>query len=581
MAIRACLGKVLKIIGKRSRGKKLENNQRILIWSFFGFMVFLNYQAWMLTTNGEYSYADDQTISLDQVPKDFTVGAGDSLLESSDIPTQQEIEALSITLDDEVTSQDNLVSIKTDVFDILIDKKGATLQQIKLISYPKSKDRPDEAVELIGLSSDNFGLIQSGLRSPDQDSEPNHLANYETNSSIYELTDSGELIVPFYWEDGSGLKVLKRFRFNDGSYRVTIEHTVENETNRIWRGAQYSQLVRRINQDERSMFDVESFSFDGPVIYDGEKSDKLNSSDLADEGAYSFNAKNGWLGAIQHHFVSAIIPNANEEYKYQVNADQAKTISSFIGPLSSINTGERRTFSQDVFIGPKLQSQMEEISPSLKLTVDYGFLTILSDPLFWLLSLIYSFVNNWGFSIILTTLAIKLLFYKLTEKSGKSMAKMRVLAPRLKSIQERYKDNRTELGKATMELYKREKVNPAAGCMPMLIQMPFFLAFYWVLLESVEMRQAPFVFWLTDLSSKDPYFVLPLIMAGAMFFQTKLNPAPADPMQAKVMQIMPLMFSVMFAFFPSGLVLYWVTNTILSIFQQWLINKKYGATGST
>ena len=560
---------------------KLENNQRILIWSFFGFMVFLNYQAWMLTTNDEYSYADDQTISLDQVPQKFTAGAGDDLLELNDVPNQQEIEALSITLDDEVTSQDNLVSIKTDVFDILIDKKGATLQQIKLVSYPKSKDRPDEAVELIGSSSDNFGLIQSGLRSPDQDSEPNHLVSYETNSSTYELTHSGELIVPFYWEDGSGIRVVKRFRFNNGSYRVSIEHTVENESNRIWRGAQYSQLVRRINQDERSMFDVESFSFDGPVIYDGEKSDKLDSSDLADEGAYNFNAKNGWLGSIQHHFVSAIIPNANEEYKYQINADQTKTISSFIGPLSSINTGERRTFSQDVFIGPKLQSQMEEISPSLKLTVDYGFLTILSDPLFWLLSLIYSFVNNWGFSIILTTLVIKLLFYKLTEKSGKSMAKMRVLAPRLKSIQERYKDNRTELGRATMELYKREKVNPVAGCMPMLIQMPFFLAFYWVLLESVEMRQAPFVFWLTDLSSKDPYFVLPLIMAGAMFFQTKLNPAPADPMQAKVMQIMPLMFSVMFAFFPSGLVLYWVTNTVLSIFQQWLINKKYGATGST
>ena len=561
--------------------KKLENNQRILIWSFFGFMVFLNYQAWMLTTNDEYSYADDQAISLDQVPQEFIVGAGDDLLELNDVPNQQEIEALSITLDDEVTSQDNLVSIKTDVFDILIDKKGATLQQIKLVSYPKSKDRPDEAVELIGLSSDNFGLIQSGLRSSDQDSEPNHLARYETDSSTYELNHNGELVVPFYWEDGSGLRVVKRFRFNNGSYRVSIEHTVENESNRIWRGAQYSQLVRRINQDERSMFDVESFSFDGPVIYDGEKSDKLDSSDLADEGAYNFNAKNGWLGSIQHHFVSAIIPNANEEYKYQVNADQTKTISSFIGPLSSINTGERRTFSQDVFIGPKLQSQMEEISPSLKLTVDYGFLTILSDPLFWLLSLIYSFVNNWGFSIILTTLVIKLLFYKLTEKSGKSMAKMRVLAPRLKSIQERYKDNRTELGRATMELYKREKVNPAAGCMPMLIQMPFFLAFYWVLLESVEMRQAPFVFWLTDLSSKDPYFVLPLIMAGAMFFQTKLNPAPADPMQAKVMQIMPLMFSVMFAFFPSGLVLYWVTNTVLSIFQQWLINKKYGATGST
>ncbi len=226
-----------------------------------------------------------------------------------------------------------------------------------------------------------------------------------------------------------------------------------------------------------------------------------------------------------------------------------------------------------MFVGPKLQSQLEEIDPSLKLTVDYGWLTIISQPLFWLLSKVFSFVGNWGVAIILVTVMIKAVFYKLTEASGRSMAKMREIQPRMKALQDRYKDDRQALSQAMMELYKREKVNPAAGCLPILIQMPFFLAFYWMLLESVEMRQAPFALWLTDLSSRDPYFILPIIMGAAMLGQQKLNPTPGDPVQAKVMQVMPIIFTVFFAFFPSGLVLYWVTNTVLSIAQQWYINK--------
>jgi YidC/Oxa1 family membrane protein insertase len=223
-----------------------------------------------------------------------------------------------------------------------------------------------------------------------------------------------------------------------------------------------------------------------------------------------------------------------------------------------------------------LQDQLDDVSPTLKLTVDYGWLTILSEPLFWLLSKVHGVVANWGLAIILVTILIKLVFYKLTETSGRSMAKMREIQPRMKALQDRYKDDRQQLSQAMMELYKREKVNPAAGCLPILIQMPFFLAFYWVLLESVEMRQAPFALWITDLSSRDPYFILPLIMGAAMFFQQKLNPAPADPVQAKVMQVMPIVFTGFFAFFPSGLVLYWVTNTVLSIAQQWHINKVVG-----
>jgi YidC/Oxa1 family membrane protein insertase len=262
------------------------------------------------------------------------------------------------------------------------------------------------------------------------------------------------------------------------------------------------------------------------------------------------------------------------DHKYEVAVVGNNSVSSAIGRnLETVSPGSSKTFATTLFVGPKLQSQLEQIDKSLKLTVDYGWLTIISQPLFWLLSKVFGFVGNWGVSIIFVTLLIKLAFYKLTESSGRSMAKMRNLQPRMKALQDRYKDDRQALSQAMMELYKREKVNPAAGCLPILIQMPFFLAFYWVLLESVEMRQAPFALWITDLSTRDPYFILPLIMGVAMFLQQKLNPAPTDPVQAKVMQIMPVMFTGFFAFFPSGLVLYWVTNTVLSIAQQWKINR--------
>jgi YidC/Oxa1 family membrane protein insertase len=248
-------------------------------------------------------------------------------------------------------------------------------------------------------------------------------------------------------------------------------------------------------------------------------------------------------------------------------------IASVVGAKRTVEPGATETFTRQLFVGPKIQSQLEELHERLKLTVDYGWLTILSQPMFWLLGFIHDYVGNWGVSIILVTALIKLAFYKMTETSGRSMAKMRNLQPRIKALQERYKDDKQQLSQQMMDLYKREKVNPAAGCLPILIQMPFFLAFYWVLIESVEMRQAPFMLWITDLSTRDPYFILPLIMGAAMLLQQKLNPAPADPVQARVMQIMPIMFTGFFAFFPSGLVLYWATNTVLSIAQQWKINR--------
>jgi len=442
-----------------------------------------------------------------------------------------------------------------------------------------AKDRPDILVELLSPEPADLGLVQTGLRSAAGGQEPNHLAEYAASRRSYELGTADHLVVPLTWTAEDGLAVEKTITLNRGSYIIRIEHRVTNGTSEPWRGAAYAQIQRRNREAERSMFDVDSYSFDGPVVYDGEKSTKLKREDLIDDGPFAFASANGWVASIQHHFLSAVVPPAEEDHRYNVAVRGDVSTASGIGPVKTVGPGDTATFTTTAFVGPKLQAQLDEVDPKLKLTVDYGWLTIIAEPLFWLLSKVDGLFSNWGVAIIIVTILIKAVFYKLTEASGRSMAKMREIQPRMKALQERYKDDRQALSQAMMELYQREKVNPAAGCLPILIQMPFFLAFYWVLLESVEMRQAPFALWITDLSARDPYFILPLIMGAAMLLQQRLNPAPADPVQARVMQIMPIMFTAFFAFFPSGLVLYWVTNTVLSIAQQWHINKVVALEG--
>ena len=321
---------------------------------------------------------------------------------------------------------------------------------------------------------------------------------------------------------------------------------------------------------------MDSYSFTGPVLYDGDEYEKLDVEDLAIE-PINQSLTGGWLASIQHHFLAAAVPPAEDVVRYQAITRGSDYLLTALSQVREIAPGESMTYPVKLFVGPKLQDQLAATGNELELTVDYGVLTVLAQPLFWLLSFVHGFVNNWGWAIIVVTLFIKLAFYKLTQTSGRSMAKMRKLQPRMKALQERFKDDRQALGQATMELYKREKVNPAAGCLPILIQMPFFFAFYWVLIESVEIRQAPFMLWISDLSSRDPFFILPLLMGASMLLQTRLNPVPPDPMQARIMQIMPVVFTGLFAFFPAGLVLYGLTNTGLSILQQWRINKVVGA----
>jgi len=548
------------------------DNQRLLVWATFGILLWFTYQTWM-QDYGPAPVTAAPPADTEQAPATPTEDQL-TLPELGDVGGEDvdETAALPGSEPEAAAGEGSIITVRTDVLELQISTRGGTLIRATLMGYPVEKDRPNDLVELLSPEHDNLGLIRTGLRSAtgataDQDTV------FDSPRSEYALGDADELAVPLTWTDESGVTIEKRFLFTRGSYAILVEQTLDNDSSEPWRGDQYTQLLRRSKGIDRSMFDVDSYSFDGPQTYNGDKAEKHKRDDLVEKGPVEFSTPDGWVAAIQHHFLSAIVPESGAPHVYRVDVKGDTMIASVVGAKRTVEPGAAETFTRQLFVGPKIQSQLEKLHERLKLTVDYGWLTILSQPMFWLLGFIHDYVGNWGVSIILVTVLIKLAFYKMTETSGRSMAKMRNLQPRIKALQERYKDDKQQLSQQMMDLYKREKVNPAAGCLPILIQMPFFLAFYWVLIESVEMRQAPFMLWITDLSTRDPYFILPLIMGGAMLLQQKLNPAPADPVQARVMQIMPIMFTGFFAFFPSGLVLYWATNTVLSIAQQWKINK--------
>ena len=469
------------------------------------------------------------------------------------------------------------VRVTTDVLDLEIALAGGTLVNADLPRYPRVKGE-SAPVRLLNRDK-HFYFLQTGLSDAGAGgARPTHQAVFTAAQSAFSLnTGSDELRVPLTWTDAAtGVTVIKTYVLRRGQYRIDLEYTVDNRGTAPWRAASYAQILRDDPPVERSMFSVESYAFQGPAYYDGTKYQKLDRTD-AEDRALSRDITGGWIAGMQHHFTTAVVPAAGQSYKYTLQTEGQQYLLTVAGPAVEVAPQSGATFKETLFVGPKLQTQLETTGPRLDLVADYGVLTLLAKPLFWMLEKAHSMVGNWGWAIVIVTFLLKLLFYPLSESSGKSMAKMRLLAPRVKNLQETYKDDREKLGRAMMDLYKREKVNPVSGCLPILIQMPVFFAFYWVLLESVEMRQAPFMGWIQDLSAKDPWFVLPVIMAVAMFIQTKLNPTPPDPIQAKVFMILPIVMSLTFAFFPAGLVLYWVTNTVLSILQQWNINRRIEA----
>jgi YidC/Oxa1 family membrane protein insertase len=474
-----------------------------------------------------------------------------------------------------------VLNVRTDVLDVDVSLQGGELTRADLLNYPVVKGQPTPVRLLRNNGQGDQYLVQTGLagNAPGStpDAYPTHLALFTSDFTGFELqSGQDDLRVPLEWTSPEGVKVTKTLVFHRGSYRIDVEYKIDNGSAAAWSVQPYAQILHDMPPVSRSYFNVDSYSFTGPALYDGTKYQKLNVA-KPEEAGLNREITNGWLASLQHHFVAAIVPGHEEADRYSLSVRGNEYLARTVSPAVNVEPGAAATVKETLFIGPKLQRQLATIHPELGRAADFGKLTFLSKPLFWLLDKAHAIFNNWGLAIIAITFLLKLAFYPLSETSGRSMAKMKLVGPRMKAIQEQYKDDRQKLGQAMMELYKKEKVNPASGCLPQLVQIPVFIAFYWVLVESVEMRQAPFFGWLHDLSSRDPFYVLPVIMAGAMFLQFKLQPTPPDPVQAKVFMILPLVMSVTFAFFPSGLVLYYTVNTLLTILQQWNINRRIEA----
>jgi YidC/Oxa1 family membrane protein insertase len=538
------------------------DNIRVFLWLTLLGMAWLTYTAWVADYSSAAT-APSNTPPLVSAPTDAPAGALPSL-EPSASPTASPAEVAAPTGD--------LIRVRTDVLDVTIASQGGDLVRADLLQYTVTKNVPEPVVRLLDNSATERWVFQTGLRSAVGGAEPNHLGTFRTASNEYSLAPGqNELVVTLDWVGEGPISARKTYTFRRGQYAFDLALTVAPTAGGSWRGAPYVQMERVHRPVERSYLSVDSYSFKGPVLYDGDRFETIDFEDLA-ATPMTQTVQGGWFAAIQHHFLAAAVPPAADTYRYDAATRGQAFLLSAIGPVSDVNAAAPLNATFKLFVGPKLQEQLQGVGGELERTVDYGITAPLAQPLFWVLATVEGWVQNWGWAIIIVTILIKLVFYKLTAMSGRSMAKMRKIAPRMKALQERYKDDRQGLSQAMMELYKKEKVNPAAGCLPILIQMPFFFAFYWMLVESVEMRQAPFTLWIDDLSVRDPYYVLPVLMAVAMFAQTRLSPAPPDPMQARMMQIMPIVFAAFLLVFPAGLVLYQLTNTVLSILQQWRIN---------
>jgi YidC/Oxa1 family membrane protein insertase len=469
------------------------------------------------------------------------------------------------------------IRVVTDLLDLEIDTVGGDLRRVDLPAYPVEASQPDVPFRLMYDEGQHLYIAQSGLvakRGAPDFHTLDHYAEFSAARDSYLLEEGQDrLQVPLAWTHSSGLKITKLLTFHRNSYVVDVGYRVENGSNQDWQGGMYGQFQHSPVRDEDKPRFIATYT--GGAVSGPEKHyEKIGFDEMAEQPLRR-EYPGGWAAILQHYFVAAWLPPEEQTNLYYSKVlDGPRYVLGFRGQSVQVPAGQSGSLDARIYLGPKEHNRLKEAAPYLGLTVDYGYLTVLADPIFWLLTKIHALVGNWGWAIIILTILIKAAFFHLSATSYKSMAHMRKVQPRLKALKDRYGDDRQKLNQAMMELYKREKINPLGGCLPILVQIPVFIALYWVLLESVELRQADFMFWLNDLSSKDPYFVLPIIMGITMVVQQKLNPAPLDPIQAKVMMALPLVFTVFFAFFPAGLVLYWVVNNALSIAQQWYITRK-------
>jgi YidC/Oxa1 family membrane protein insertase len=469
-----------------------------------------------------------------------------------------------------VTNQ--VVTVSTDVLELVIDRQGGNFVSAKLKDYKQTVAPDSPLIQILNPETHELYIAQSGLASysgPDIPGEGQALFQ-STQPSFEMLPGQDTLHVPLTWTH-NGVAITKTLSFKRGEYLIEVTYDVVNKGTATWSGQFYSQFKRaNVPAKKESFFSMSSFA-GAAISTPAKRYEKLSYKDL-DKNRVNQDATGGWLAMVQHYFVSAWVPNPDQNFRVVSYPPQDNIYRvAMLGPTVQVAPGEQMQTGAKFYVGPEIAQNLKAIAPALELTLDYGWFWPIAQGLFWVLKKFYDLLGNWGLAIIMTTVLIKLMFYKLSATSYRSMARMRAVQPKIDKIRERCGDDRQKMSQEMMNLYKTEKINPLGGCLPILVQIPVFIALYWVLMESVQLHHAPFVFWLQDLSAKDPYFVLPIIMGISMFAQQRLSPAPPDPVQAKVMMMMPIVFTALFLTFPSGLVLYWVVNNLLSITQQWFI----------
>jgi len=571
---------------------RMDNIRFLLIFSF-GLLVFMLYQQWQI----DYGPKPLMPAAIESVAtkakEDLPTVSGETA--AANAPAQASVAAIASA------PAAKTVKIKTDVLALEIDLLGGTIQNLDLLAYPVQQSNtvvdamrrmvgwePETVdrspVRIFNADKDKFFIAQSGLiSSQGSATAPNHLTVFASNQDSYTLQDGQDsLTVPLTWTDNTGLTVTKAFTFKRGSYEIKLDQKIDNASAQPWSGRQYSQLLRTPEkQNSGSALAGGMRAYNGGVIYtEKDKYKKIDFDDMREE-VLDTSTKGGWAAFIQHYFASAWVPPADQDNHYYtkwLQEDDRYVIGSY-SPVVTVPANGSVNLTANLYSGPKIQPVMEKVGKGLELTVDYSVLTFIGKPIYALLNWIHSFTLNWGLAIIGVTFCIKLLMFPLTQASFRSMAKMRKVQPRLKELQERFADDRMRLNQEMMAMYKKEQVNPLGGCLPMLLQIPVFMCLYWVLGETVEFRQAPFTLWLQDLSVQDPFYILPLIMGVTMKIQQGLNPAPVDPVQAKIIKMFPIIFTIFFLFFPAGLVLYWVINNTLSICQQKYISYQIEKAG--
>ncbi|WP_372958382.1 membrane protein insertase YidC [Marinobacter sp.] len=557
--------------------------QRIVLFAGLAIVSYLMVLAW----NEDYNQPAE-SVAVEERTADLNDSAADdemSLPESNGSATDEASDEFSAPGESatasasDLSAGERLVTVTTDTLELKIDRVGGNLVEASLLDYDRTLDS-EEPLRLLQTSDNRTYFLESGMIGQNgfdsrSNSEP---PVYQVDTRRFTLEDGQDsLQVDLSYETDQGVAVIKRYTLARDSYEIGVEYLIDNRSEQPWQGNFTGKIVRDQAPDPTAQNSMGIRAFLGLVISTPEDPyEKYDFSDLEDD-RINQPVTNGWLAFLQHYFISAWIPPRDQTHQFQTTRRGNLNVMGFVSPATVIEPGETGTAGARVYIGPKVIDRLENVAPNLDRTVDFGFLFFISLPLFIFMDWIHSLVGNWGVSIILLTVVVKAVFFKLSATSYRSMARMRAVAPQLTRLRELYGDDRQRMSQEMMALYKKEKINPLGGCLPILVQMPVFIALYWVLFESVQLRHAPFMLWIQDLSQMDPYFILPILMGASMMLQMHLNPTPPDPMQAKIMKLMPIIFTVFFLWFPAGLVLYWLTNNILSIAQQWYITRKIEA----